>query len=50
MNNKANIYAIIIGFLLLITFLVINYKMTKRAIEQCVQGGNDYYTCSKDLN
>lgn len=46
---KRNIYSMIIVILLLIAFIVINNKMTKRAIEQCVQSGNDYNFCVRTL-
>lgn len=46
---KRNIYSMIIAILLLIALIVINNKMEKRAIEQCVQGGNDYNFCVRTL-
>ena len=46
---KNGIISIIIAFLLLIAFVIINGRMTKKAIDLCVQSGNDYYTCLKEL-
>lgn len=46
---KKSIISIIIAILLLIAFIVINYKMTKRAVIQCVENGNDYNFCVRTL-
>ena len=40
---------VLIGIIFILFFLLLDHYMTKKAVNECVDGGNSYYFCINEL-